>query len=447
MRALAEVRRAFQQRAESLDPAISPEVSLAVSVLCDLRGQGWSFEVEAEYLVALKPTRATDAGDRKGQVRTAHLIERNAQLEQPAVRRFVRSMEHRRLFRNAWHSIFSLMRDGEDLARLLREAAAVESESEQVRRLEAVIDPYVELVEVDSKCAFTGFRLVDVWRYFRHTWTTTYNSTPGRSMLFLIRDRAAANHPVIGIGALGSSIVQLGRRDEWIGWTSDALLKQLRAHPTKTNARWLFSSIDRLISGIRNDDLLRSARISSASLAAPSSMHIERLRAIARKNRERHRLYPEKASHKSVIDNRDINWTKRSETYLFRAKRAEQLAQLLEARHCLLAAGFQRATASCLARAIADKSGAKAIQSVLRGIKASAVGVHMMDITVCGAVAPYNALLGGKLVALLMASPDVTNAYNARYARSASVIASSMAGRIVRRKPKLVLLGTTSLYD
>jgi hypothetical protein len=70
----------------------------------------------------------------------------------------------------------------------------------------------------------------------------------------------------------------------------------------------------------------------------------------------------------------------------------------------------------------------------------------MLDITVCGAIAPYGPLLGGKLVSLLMASPVLVGAYEKRYRRAESVIASSMAGRPVRRKPRLVLLGTTSLY-
>jgi hypothetical protein len=88
-----------------------------------------------------------------------------------------------------------------------------------------------------------------------------------------------------------------------------------------------------------------------------------------------------------------------------------------------------------------------AIVRVLHHVKASHVGVDMMDITVCGAIAPYNALLGGKLVALLMASPDVVEAYRRRYASTPSIIASAIAGRAMRRTPNLVLLGTTSLYS
>ena len=69
-----------------------------------------------------------------------------------------------------------------------------------------------------------------------------------------------------------------------------------------------------------------------------------------------------------------------------------------------------------------------------------------MDIIVCGAVAPYNAMLGGKLVCLLLCSPEVVKFYRSRYGHQSSIIASSMKGKSVVRPPNLVLLATTSLY-
>lgn len=61
-------------------------------------------------------------------------------------------------------------------------------------------------------------------------------------------------------------------------------------------------------------------------------------------------------------------------------------------------------------------------------------------------MAPYNVLLGGKLVCLLLASPEVVEFYRNRYGKQASIIASSMKGEAVVRAPNLVLLATTSLY-
>ena len=70
----------------------------------------------------------------------------------------------------------------------------------------------------------------------------------------------------------------------------------------------------------------------------------------------------------------------------------------------------------------------------------------MADISVCGAIPPYSALLGGKLVSMLVASPEVIAAYRNHYADQESVIASSLAGRPIVRPTHLVFLGTTSLY-
>ena len=88
----------------------------------------------------------------------------------------------------------------------------------------------------------------------------------------------------------------------------------------------------------------------------------------------------------------------------------------------------------------------EAIYQLVRMIKAEHIGIDMMDITVCGAVAPYGPILGGKLVCMLLCSPEVADYYNNRYKSQNSIIASGMKGVAVQRKPNLVLLCTTSLY-
>ena len=86
------------------------------------------------------------------------------------------------------------------------------------------------------------------------------------------------------------------------------------------------------------------------------------------------------------------------------------------------------------------------VKKVLRKARADRVGIAMADITVCGAVAPYNVLLGGKLVSLLAVSPEVIAAYRDKYLEQESEIASSMAGHPIVRPSELVFLSTTSLY-
>jgi len=103
-------------------------------------------------------------------------------------------------------------------------------------------------------------------------------------------------------------------------------------------------------------------------------------------------------------------------------------------------------TAAQVAALFADREGKVAAAKILRKAKADRVGIAMADIAVCGAVAPYNALLGGKLVAMLAASPEVIHAYRQRYGAAESEIASSIAARPIVRPADLVFLGTTSLY-
>ncbi len=82
---------------------------------------------------------------------------------------------------------------------------------------------------------------------------------------------------------------------------------------------------------------------------------------------------------------------------------------------------------------------------MVEALKARRAGANLLEITTCGAVAPYGPILGGKLVALMMLSPQVGADYQAAY-DAPSIISSQMLNRPVIRDNKLVYLGTTSLY-
>jgi len=131
---------------------------------------------------------------------------------------------------------------------------------------------------------------------------------------------------------------------------------------------------------------------------------------------------------------------------LFRSKRALELAQMLRVRMTLARIFGKKPTKAGLVKLAESREGRDAIARVLRKAKADRVGNAMADLTVCGAVPPYNEILGGKLVALLMTSQEVVAEYRRRYGKVPSIIASSMAGRAVARPAQLVLIGTTSLY-
>lgn len=61
-------------------------------------------------------------------------------------------------------------------------------------------------------------RQFDIFRVFRYYWSSPYSEYVGRRLKLIIRDSALPKKPIIGIAALGSSIVHIPDRDKWIGW-------------------------------------------------------------------------------------------------------------------------------------------------------------------------------------------------------------------------------------
>ncbi|HKX46484.1 MAG TPA: Druantia anti-phage system protein DruA [Planctomycetota bacterium] len=417
-------------------------------VMTDLATQGWAVRVRSERVMVRPPYAASDPLAEKARVRRQELVKRNAQLRQPSVKRFLASMERQRLRDGRYVSIYSLMRDGRELANCLRESRT-HINNGWADALSKLIDPYLQFVTSENAaCEFTGLRLMDVWRYFRHTWTNQYTSVPGRSMVFLVRDRAAANHPVMGIGALSSPIIQIRERDTWIGWHPETFLERVRNAPTRKLAKWLVDTLDAAIDEIYVADLLEDGILSTRDLKSPSDAAIEMLVKEGARARKKHHRFARSRDYKqkrSDVPGEEY-WIAKARTHLFRSKRALALATYLRARAVLNGEFDGEPTAEKLGALARSGYGSDAIRSVLKKAKADRVGIAVADISVCGAVQPYNSLLGGKLTAMLATSPEVVHEYRRRYARAESEIASSMAGRSIVRASKLVMLSTTSLY-
>jgi Domain of unknown function (DUF4338) len=277
---------------------------------------------------------------------------------------------------------------------------------------------------------------------------TSYKSVPGRSMMILVRDAAAPNHPVIGIASLASSVVQQLKRDEWIGWDGDTVVEKFMAvTKPKQHARWLLSELDEFIKGLYVRDLLADNVVSRAEIRRPNDEVVERLLEVSQKAIKRHRLYPDAARHKQMDNRANHEWAELAETSLFRSKRAKQLATLLSIRKLFQKVELAEGVSAARWQELFKSAGFRqAVRQITRMVKAERVGISMMDISICGAIAPYNTLIGGKLVALLLCSPGVVKEYEARYGAQVSLIASCMRGASVQRNAQLVLLCTTSLY-
>lgn len=436
-----------------------------LSVLLDLLRQEWRPVVHQGKLYlelpewSYEPHGSEEIKLHKQAVRRALSWEREAQFAKESVQKFVARMERTRHFKGNKVSILSLAADGPQLAKELR--TLMSNGDLSISHIHRVIKPYVQLIEPDSYCEHTGFRLQDIWRYFRYTWSTPYNSTPGRQMSYLIRDAAHPFHPVIGIAGLGSSLVQLTVRDDIIGWTKKSIAQRLEREDlteeqAKQIGRMLTNTLNAGLSDIDSSDL-----VLEKELAEPSDQVLECLKEIEEQSRAKRievlALLQELEAtrvpsaqrplipHDDYLDVEELR--KEAEYLLFRSKRAKALRRLLFSRKTIQETNKSIETVDGIKSLWARKRGQQAIHWLVRENKKRKIGINMMDIIICGSIPPYNILLGGKLVAMLLTSPEIVLNYQQKYDSYTSTIASKMKGESVFRDAQLVFLGTTSLYS
>lgn len=441
------------------DEVWSLELRAVALLLADLIDQGWEISPTEDAIQLLPPGlrlvgETPDAA--KERIRRALQTGRNRQLGEPGVQNFLSRM-HRVVPRvGGKSSIADVIDDGRELAASLLPFRGLPP-VEAADRLKTVIDPVIEVCDEQSKCSVTGLRLIDIWRYFRHTWSLEYRSTPGRQMAILIRNAARPKRPVIGIAMLASPVVRMRVRDDWIGWNTEPFIERMRSGELDCEValRALVSRLERSISDIRWDDLL-----SPDELAFPTERTILRLEqrsagAAAARLRQLEAAYSEaEEANESVKSQRDatrvdpdrMDWRAASEDSLFLRKRAETLGQLLDAKRTFQALDWTKGGPELLEDLIRHPNGLRTLNASMVEVRKAGLSSQVADVSVCGAVAPYNSLLGGKLVALLMASEEVRDAYRKRYAGQVSVISSQMAGRAIYKPAELKALTTTSLY-
>jgi hypothetical protein len=140
-------------------------------------------------------------------------------------------------------------------------------------------------------------------------------------------------------------------------------------------------------------------------------------------------------------------WAMLARTPLYRAKRAEAFASILEIE--LAYRGLHERLSETpdalfrLGRSIEHS----ALSKLARRVRSLILTSNVADISVCGAIDPYRAILGGKLVSLLAASPAAVDSFTRTYEDHPSVIASGMAGQATTRPTNPLFLTTTSLYQ
>ncbi len=392
--AVEACRRRAVKAKNKCDAAGRQAFVAAVNVLADLARQGWSVVVSGDAVeIRREENGAVQGEDGRERVRGQLHAERDEQLREPATAAFIRSMEVKQLSNHKFRSIFSLMRDGQELAARLRAVLAA-PEGERLEVAARTIQPYLQFIRgEDDHCPWTGLRLMDVWRYFRHTWANPYRTVPGRTMMVLVRDAAAPFHPVVGIAALSSSAVAVTVRDEKIGWTADGVIAEMRERPTAKLAAWLRKTVDDAIGEIYKGDLLEDKLLSLRQLEQPAGETLRVLREEGKRRRLEHQRFMASGEYKKAEPaNRlpEEHWEAQARWPLFRSKRALELASLLSVRMALRRLSDGTSSRAALAELVGDGAGRDAVTKLVRKAKADRVGTAMADLTICGAVPPYN---------------------------------------------------------
>ena len=422
------------------------------------------------------------------------------------VRQFIRRLE-RPGASSRHQSVKALIADGAELQQRL--LAGRQFRLDDPRRSKALRDavrPYLQLVDAGVRDEHTGIALRDIWRYFRFTWSIPQTSIPGRSLLYLVRDAAHACHAVIGIAALSNCAVQLAPRDRAIGWSASGLTdalstlfsaaeqRQVRqtddpvlgmqgiyrwlrpgfaaADPSMETKRaalvrvfdWLHQGMSTAIGEIEPQGLA-----TAEDLASPTQEVIDRLRHFSKEFAIRRQealagngndgdgtVGLDPAAGAAPVDDDVLNLEAKhasnapvnnSRRMLVRKKRTFELARLLDAGR-VLAANREALTDPATAFTAMERDEIRAaINTAMSAIKSRRIGTNLLEITTCGAIAPYNRMLGGKLVALLLLSPQVAADNNRRYGSEPAIIRSQVKNSRVVPDNTLVWLGTTSLFS
>lgn len=427
----------------------------ATLVLVDLLRQGWDVFLDGSSIwvssLSGRPRASESAEEVKNRLRDTLHAFREVQLADPAVNSFLRAMEKSRPYRGERVSVLDVVDDGHEIATALAEACRLPPSS-RTSALDAIVRPIIQVASSEAHCEHTGLVLSDIWRYFRHTWSLEYRPTPGRSLAFLVRNAARPKAPVMGIASIANAPLQLRVRDDWVGWSTSAVVTSLSESPEEWPARRaaLMRALADARTELRDDDLMEDVGSATGEDAE------QRLRAFADAARgQRRRILLERSNRKRrgevveslrTLPHRDgkIDWRAASEQSLFVSKRADTLADLLFATR--MVEKLPDDAGRVLQSMRENKDVRRAVALAVREIRKLGLSSRLLDVNVCGAVPPYRELLVGKLVALSMASREISEAYRQRYREQVSEIASQLAGRPVSRSPDVCVLTTTSLY-
>ena len=416
------------------------------SLLADLLDLGWSIEITRKGF-EISPPKYVKSDEAKikarnsnwkaaeNDIRNLHDVTFINRLRKPPVNSKNKSID-------------SLVDNGDELKELFEKVNSLKDESKKIEALKKIIKPEIQHCFLDETCSFTGLRLMDIWRYFRLTWSMPYQTSNARTMPFLVRNGARPNKPIIGIFQLVNPFFNNTGRNSFLRWDNYLSAAQEIKNKNLTVdelADAFLQSIDKSLKETRFDDLIDDQHL----IRKPTQKIISRLTDLA----EQYRIEEteeEKIQFKKIkIKTRrevETPLTKSSEK-MYLKKRSKRLSKLLFARMIFNEYNLKKNPKKAITIMLQTKDGQRAMNIALEYIRQGIYSTQAADLNVCGSIAPYNELLGGKLITLLSTSKNVMEKYDENYKKEKSIISSAVAGRDLIKPSKLLFLTVSSLYD
>ena len=148
-------------------------IKVAAALLRDLMQMGWEFHIDSHW-ISVRPPKTSSPADRKASIRQQLLFGRDDQLSEYSNRRFLFSLEKPSKYSSS-KPVTDLIADGRRLSEQIEAIKALPTD-QHPEALKRVCQPYLQLV-TEERDQHTNIRLIDIWRYFRHSWTTRYRSS------------------------------------------------------------------------------------------------------------------------------------------------------------------------------------------------------------------------------------------------------------------------------
>ena len=271
------------------------------------------------------------------------------------------------------------------------------------------MQPVLQVIDPGARDVTTGVLLQDVWRYARHFWSirtralrvATSSISFAMQRCLNVRSSASRRLGTQCSDSRSATTTSAGRRTAWsvacLIWTPTSASRSpaIRSGATR--------SVEKTYSG---DLRVPTDPLEAAPATVAALEEIERRSAADRlakldaagEERDADYLLIRDAQTAAEHGNADtVDWEFVARTALYRRKRAGALADLYRALATLTDLGFTDGTGD-LSKALVVPDGRRAIETALRRIKQEVLASNVMELITCGALPPYRAVLGGKLV-------------------------------------------------